>query len=117
MLSTSMLYFREMARAGSLRRAAERLGIAPSAISRQIANLETELKVLLLDRRANRTTLTSAGELVFAHAEAALQESDTLRAALQEVSNGNLCAVPRKECVDRVFQLALESRPEVHRCL
>jgi len=85
MLSTSMLYFREVARVGSLRRAAEVLGIAPSAISRQIANLETELHVLLLDRRANRTTLTSAGELVFAHAEAALQESDTLRAALQEL--------------------------------
>ncbi len=81
MLSTSMLYFREVARTGSLRRAAEGLGIAPGAISRQIANLEAELKVLLLDRRANRTTLTSAGELVFAHAEVALQESETLRTA------------------------------------
>jgi DNA-binding transcriptional LysR family regulator len=85
MLSNAMLYFRETARAGSLRGAAEKLGIAPSAISRQIANLETELKVLLLDRRANRTALTPAGELVLAHAEAALQESDTLRAMLQEL--------------------------------
>ncbi|EJL84290.1 transcriptional regulator [Herbaspirillum sp. CF444] len=85
MLSISMLYFREVARAGSLRRAAEGLGIAPSAVSRQIANLETELKVLLLDRRSNRTTLTPAGELVFAHAEAVLEESETLRTALQEL--------------------------------
>lgn len=85
MLSTAMLYFRETARAGSLRRAAETLGIAPSAVSRQIANLETELKILLLDRRANRTTLTPAGELVLAHAESALQESTALRAALQEL--------------------------------
>jgi len=44
MLSTAMLYFRETARAGSLRRAAEILGIAPSAVSRQIANLETPVK-------------------------------------------------------------------------
>jgi len=85
MLSTAMLYFRETARTGSLRAAAESLGIAPSAISRQIANLEAELKVLLLDRRANRTALTPAGELVLAHAETAVQESDTLRAMLQEL--------------------------------
>jgi DNA-binding transcriptional LysR family regulator len=59
MLSTAMLYFRETARAGSLRRAAEQLGVAPSAISRQIAKLEGELQTALLDRRANRTTLTA----------------------------------------------------------
>ncbi|WP_170217078.1 LysR family transcriptional regulator [Variovorax gossypii] len=86
MLSTAMLYFRETARAGSLRRAAEQLGVAPSAISRQIAKLEGELQAALLDRRANRTTLTPAGELVLAHAEQALQSSEALRGALQELS-------------------------------
>jgi len=94
MLSTAMLYFRETARAGSLRRAAEQLGVAPSAISRQIANLEGELQTALLDRRANRTVLTPAGELVLAHAERVLQDSTALRGALQELV-GQPCGVVR----------------------
>jgi DNA-binding transcriptional LysR family regulator len=40
MLSPALRYFREAALHGSVRRAAERLSIAPSAISRQIARLE-----------------------------------------------------------------------------
>jgi DNA-binding transcriptional LysR family regulator len=86
MLSTAMLYFRETAKAGSLRRAAEQLDVAPSAISRQIAKLEGELQTALLDRRANRTTLTPAGELVLAHADQVLQNSEALRGALQELT-------------------------------
>lgn len=86
MLSTAMLYFRETAKAGSLRRAAEQLDVAPSAISRQIAKLESELQTALLDRRANRTTLTPAGELVLAHADQALQNSEALRGALQALT-------------------------------
>lgn len=87
MLSTAMLYFRETAKAGSLRRAAEQLGVAPSAISRQIAKLEGELQTALLDRRANRTTLTPAGELVLAHADQAQQNSEALRGGTVRVGS------------------------------
>ncbi len=86
MLSTALNYFREAALHGSVRRAAERLAVAPSAISRQIARLEAELGTTLIDRRSRRMALTEAGTLVLAHAERAVQEVGDLRAALQDLA-------------------------------
>ncbi len=45
-------YFLEVARCGSVSVAAERLDVAPSAVSRQVARLERELGTLLFERRA-----------------------------------------------------------------
>ena len=86
MLSPAMRYFREAALHGSVRRAAERLSVAPSAISRQIARLESDLGTALFDRRSRRLALTDAGSVVLAHAERALQEAGDLRAALQDLT-------------------------------
>jgi DNA-binding transcriptional LysR family regulator len=86
MLSPALKYFREAAVHGSVRRAAEHLAVAPSAISRQIARLELELGTALLDRRSRRMALTDAGTLVLAHAERAMQETGDLRAALRDLT-------------------------------
>lgn len=86
MLSPALRYFREAALHSSVRRAAERLSVAPSAISRQIAKLEHELGTALVDRSSRRMTLTEAGTLVLAHAERAMQDSGDLRAALQDLT-------------------------------
>jgi DNA-binding transcriptional LysR family regulator len=86
MLSPALKYFREAAVHRSVRRAAEHLAVAPSAISRQIARLEVELGTALLDRRSRRMALTEAGTLVLAHAERAMQETGDLRAALRELT-------------------------------
>ncbi|MBN8243535.1 LysR family transcriptional regulator [Nitratireductor aquimarinus] len=53
---------------GSIRRAAERLNIAPSAISRKLAEVEARLGVALVARSAQGITLTDAGRLVREHA-------------------------------------------------
>ena len=53
---------------GSIRRAAERLNIAPSAISRKLAEAEARLGVVLLERSAKGIVLTDAGRLVREHA-------------------------------------------------
>lgn len=55
-------YFEEVARRGSIRSAAERLHIAPSAIDRQILLAEKELGVALFDRLPQGLKLTAAGE-------------------------------------------------------
>ena len=60
--------FTTVAQEGSIRRAAERLNIAPSAISRKIAGIEARLGVALLDRSAQGVRLTDAGELLREHA-------------------------------------------------
>ena len=86
MLPPALTYFREVALSGSIRRAAEHLSIAPSAISRQIGNLEAELQATLFDRRARRLTLTAAGELLLAYSERSHADFETLRESLQQIT-------------------------------
>jgi DNA-binding transcriptional LysR family regulator len=56
--------FRAVAEEGSFTRAAERLHVSQSAISRQIKLLEEELGGVLLHRGAKRVTLAPPGELL-----------------------------------------------------
>ena len=51
-----------LAETGSIGRAAEREGIASSAVSRRVSDLESRLGVVLFDRSAHGVRLTSAGE-------------------------------------------------------
>lgn len=85
MLSTGLRYFLTVARLGSMREAAEHLRIAQSAVSRQIQNLESELRVRLLERNARGVSLTSAGEVVFYHAQQVAQQTERLDADLDAV--------------------------------
>ncbi len=57
-----------VAQAGSIRGAAARLGVAPSAISRKITEAEARLGVPLLERSAQGIRLTDAGCLLRDHA-------------------------------------------------
>jgi DNA-binding transcriptional LysR family regulator len=57
-------YFDELAQRGSLRKAAEHLNVAPSAIDRLLLNAEEELGTRLFERRATGLRLTAAGELL-----------------------------------------------------
>ena len=56
--------FRAVAEEGSFTRAAERLHVSQSAISRQVKLLEDELGGMLLHRGARRVALTHPGELL-----------------------------------------------------
>ncbi|HEV7291008.1 MAG TPA: LysR family transcriptional regulator [Devosia sp.] len=51
-----------LAETGSIGRAAEREGIASSAVSRRVSDLESRLGVVLFDRSAQGVRLTKAGE-------------------------------------------------------
>ncbi len=57
-------YFVEVARQGSLRRAAEVLHVSASAIDRQIIQAEKELDIKLFERLPTGLKLTAAGELL-----------------------------------------------------
>jgi DNA-binding transcriptional LysR family regulator len=58
------VYFEEVARRGSIRRAAEHLHIVPSAVNRQILHLEEALGVPLFERLPQGLKLTTAGEML-----------------------------------------------------
>ena len=77
--------FDETARAKSIRKASQTLGVAPSSVSRNVAILEREMGTLLLERRRDGIELTHAGELVAAYARSVLLDYDSLRADLDEM--------------------------------
>jgi DNA-binding transcriptional LysR family regulator len=60
-------YFLQVAEAGSIRGAADRLGIEPSVVSRQVQQLEDELGVQLLQRHGRGIIPTEAAKLVIDH--------------------------------------------------
>ncbi len=72
MFSGSLRAFDETVRTGSIRKASEALGIAPSSVSRQIAILETQIGTTLFHRRAGGLEITHAGQLVADYARSVL---------------------------------------------
>lgn len=74
--------FAAVAEERSVSAAARRLAASPSAVSQQLANLETALGATLLDRSARPFALTPAGDLFRRRAEAILTESAGARAEL-----------------------------------
>jgi DNA-binding transcriptional LysR family regulator len=65
-----LLTFREVAHRGSFSRAAEALALTQPAVSQQVAALERQLGVRLLDRGPGGPRPTEVGALVLAHADA-----------------------------------------------
>jgi len=82
--STALRYFREVTLRGSIKRAAESLHIAPSAISRQVQGLEDELSIKLFERGARGMNLTSAGHLLYRYAVESRDKLDRIRAQVEE---------------------------------
>lgn len=82
--STALRYFREVTLRGSIKRAAESLNIAPSAISRQMQGLEDELSTKLFERGSRGMTLTGAGQLLYRYAVESEDRLDRIRAQVEE---------------------------------
>lgn len=68
-----------VAEEGSFSRAADRLRIAQSAVSRTIRDLERELGRPLFDRSTHHVELTVAGQLTLDHARATLAAAHAVR--------------------------------------
>ncbi|WP_176073921.1 LysR family transcriptional regulator [Brucella intermedia] len=74
--------FMAVVRIGSIRGAAEHLNVAPSVVSRQIAETERKIGLTLFERNARGMALTEAGELVLEHSRRVLEEHSLLREQL-----------------------------------
>jgi DNA-binding transcriptional LysR family regulator len=101
---TALRYFSETAHSRSVRAASERLHVSPSAISRQIAKLEHELRAPIFDRRAQGMKLTPAGVILLSKIDGVIREFSRVKshiAALQDLQAGSVDVY--------CFQTAIES--------
>lgn len=81
-------YFVEIVDAGSLSRAAERLFIAQSALSRQLRELEDDLGTELLLRGPRQVTLTEAGQAFLPRARRLLLDLEAASDLARQVGQG-----------------------------
>ncbi|MEZ5608218.1 MAG: LysR family transcriptional regulator [Burkholderiaceae bacterium] len=85
---TSLQLFVAVAEVGSIAQAAQREGIAASAVSKRVAELESALGTGLLYRQARGVTLTPAGQSLLHHARNVLFGLDKLHGDLSEYASG-----------------------------
>jgi LysR family nitrogen assimilation transcriptional regulator len=80
--SRRLKYFVQIVDSGSITRAAAVTGVAQPALSQQLAVLENELRVKLLDRSVSGVTPTPAGKILYAHAQTILRQVEDMRQAV-----------------------------------
>ncbi|MET1076583.1 MAG: LysR family transcriptional regulator [Pseudomonas sp.] len=77
--------FVAVAECGSFLRAAERLRLSSSHVSRQIARLEERLQARLLYRTTRRVSLTEAGQTFFSRCQRLIEERDEAFLAISDL--------------------------------
>jgi DNA-binding transcriptional LysR family regulator len=81
--SRILRYLDEVARLGSIRKAAARLNVASSAINRQILALEAEIGAPIFERMPRRLRLTATGEVLIAHVRDTLKSHQRVTAQIE----------------------------------
>jgi DNA-binding transcriptional LysR family regulator len=76
------------ARVGTVRATAAEAVLSPSAVSQQLALLESETGAVLFERAGRRITLTAAGTLLAERARALLDHADSVDAELADLASG-----------------------------
>ena len=90
---TAMTVFTKVVEQGSFARAAERLNLSTSAVSRHIVDLETHLDARLLNRTTRKLSLTESGQAFFERCIqllSDLEEAETLASASTAEPRGTL---------------------------
>jgi DNA-binding transcriptional LysR family regulator len=87
---TACQYFLEVARLGSIRLAADRLHVSPSAISRQLVKLERDLDGKLVERHASGVKLTEAGEAAAKHFAEIFDRIDLVKGEISSLRDLNV---------------------------
>jgi DNA-binding transcriptional LysR family regulator len=78
---------RELAARGTIAATADALGYTAPAVSQQLAALEREAGVALLDRNGRRRRLTPAGEELVARTEGILRQLEAAEAAIERTAS------------------------------
>jgi molybdate transport repressor ModE-like protein len=115
-----LLYFHETLKAGSIRAAAKELNVAPSAISRQLREVEAIFGDRLIERNPGGLRLTAAGEVVADHVSQVLHGLGRMQGALDALrglQRGHLtiAAVPSAgaELLPRILSGFCQKHPRI----
>lgn len=98
-----LLYFVEIARAGSIRSAAGKLGLSPAVVSEALSELEAIVGVTLIRRTTRSMALTKDGDDMLAHAAEVVSAADKAMAV----------ARPRAEVVRGTVRITLPTEVAV----
>lgn len=85
---TTLELFVAVCETGSIAQAAEREFIAPSAVSKRLSDLESEVGIVLLERHSRGVKPTPAGESFLQHARSILHDITRMHTDLQEYAEG-----------------------------
>jgi DNA-binding transcriptional LysR family regulator len=83
--SQALRYLSEVARSGSIRKAAEQLNIASSAVNRYILKLEAELGVPIFERKFRSLRVTPVGQLLIDHIRRTLHDAEKTKEEIDEL--------------------------------
>jgi DNA-binding transcriptional LysR family regulator len=75
----------EVARMGSIRKAAEHLNLTPSAMNRRIQDLEAEVGTPLFERRPRGVRLTTAGEMFIRYARSQIADAERMKSHVEDL--------------------------------
>ncbi len=84
-ISQAFRCFDEVARRGSIRKAAESLHLTPAAVNQQILNLEAQVGMPLFDRLPRGVQLTSAGEIMLASVRRSQRDFDNALTQVEDL--------------------------------
>jgi DNA-binding transcriptional LysR family regulator len=80
-----LIYVDAVARHGSIRKAADALNVASSALNRQILDLELDLGSALFERLPRGVRLTAAGEVFLAYTRQAISELKAVESQVEQL--------------------------------
>ena len=83
---TPLKFIDEVARAGSIRRAANTLAITPSALNRRILSIEEEIGVQIFERIPGGVRLNTAGEFLVHHIRNQVADLDRVLSQIADLS-------------------------------
>ncbi|WP_136616868.1 MULTISPECIES: LysR family transcriptional regulator [Mesorhizobium] len=112
MHSSILKYIDQVARLGSIRKAAGVLNVASSAVNRQILKLEADMGVTIFERHGNGVRLTPAGESVVQHARETLAKWQDMRRHVSSLTgniHGEVKVISIPSVMVRILPRAIEA--------
>jgi DNA-binding transcriptional LysR family regulator len=110
-------YVDEVARVGSIRQAAERLHVAPSAVNRRIQDIEDELGTPIFERLPRGMRLTAAGELFVRYIRGRAADLERVRSEIEELQGlrrGSVRLVASQALAPRFLPTVIRDFRETH---